>query len=114
MNSLKNKVHLIGNLGINPEIKTMSDGKKLARMTIATNDSYKNSQGERINETQWHNIVAWGKTAELFERYTKVGSKVAIEGKLVSRSYTDKTGNKRQATEVVVNELLLLGSVAQQ
>jgi single-strand DNA-binding protein len=114
MNSLKNKVHLIGNLGINPEIKTMNDGKKLARMTIATNDSYRNSQGERVNETQWHNIVAWGKTAELFERYTKVGSKVAIEGKLVSRSYTDKTGNKRQATEVVVNELLLLGAVPQQ
>lgn len=114
MNSLKNKVNLIGNLGINPEVKTINDGKKMARMTIATNESYRNSKGERITETQWHNLIAWGKTAELFERFTKVGSKVAVEGKLVNRAYTDKSGNKRQTTEVVVTELLLLGAVSPQ
>ena len=110
MNSLKNKVNLIGNLGFNPEIKMLDGGKKLAKVTIATNESYRNAKGERITDTQWHNLVAFGKTAEIMERFTKVGSKIALEGKLVSRSYTDKQGQKKYITEVQVNEILVLSN----
>jgi single-strand DNA-binding protein len=110
MNTLRNKVQLIGNLGNDPEIITMESGKKLAKFSIATNDTYKNAQGERITDTQWHNVVAWGKTADIIESYVTKGKEVAVEGKLSHRSYDDKDGNKRYATEVVCNELLLLGS----
>ncbi len=110
MNAIKNKVQLIGNLGNAPEVKTLDNGKKLAKMSIATNETYKNSKGEKVTETQWHNLIAWGKTADIAGQYLNKGSEVAIEGKLVTRSYTDKEGNKRYATEVVVNELLILGS----
>ena len=110
MNTLRNKVLLIGNLGNKPEIKTLDSGKKLAKFSIATNDSYKNAQGEKITDTQWHNLVAWNKTAEIVEKYLEKGKEVAIEGKLTSRSYEDKDGTKKYITEVVVNELLLLGS----
>ena len=110
MYALKNKVQLIGNLGNNPDIRTTEKGKKLARFSVATNESYRNIQGEKITETQWHTLVAWGKTAELAEKYLIKGSEVAIEGKLVTRSYTDKDGNKRNTTEVQVNEILMLGS----
>ena len=109
MNNLKNKVQLIGNLGNNPEVINLDSGKKLAKFSIATNESYKNSQGEQIKDTQWHNIVAWGKTADIIEKYLQKGHEVAVEGKLVNRSYDDKDGNKRYITEVVVNELLMLG-----
>jgi single-strand DNA-binding protein len=108
MNSLKNKVQLIGNLGANPEVLNLDSGKKLAKFSIATNESYKNANGEKVQDTQWHNIVAWGKTAEIIEKYLTKGNEVAIEGKLVNRSYDDKEGNKRYITEVVVNELLML------
>ena len=110
MNTLRNKVQLIGNLGSNPEIITLDSGKKLAKFSIATNETYKNAQGEKVTETQWHNIVAWNKTAEIVEKYLEKGKEVALEGKLTSRSYDDKEGNKRYTTEVVVNELLMLGS----
>jgi len=110
MNTLRNKVQLIGNLGNAPEIITLESGKKLAKFSIATNDSYKNAQGEKITDTQWHNLVAWNKTAEIVEKYLEKGKEVAIEGKLTSRSYDDKDGTKRYITEVVVNELLLLGN----
>lgn len=110
MNSIRNKVQLIGNLGNNPEIITMESGKKLARFSIATNENYKNAQGERVTNTEWHNIVAWNKTAEIVEKYLEKGSEIAIEGKLTSRSYDDKEGNKRYVTEIVCNELLMLGS----
>ena len=109
MNNLKNKVQLIGNLGNNPEIINLESGKKLAKISIATNESYRNAKGEQIKDTQWHNLVAWGKTAEIIEKYLQKGNEVAIEGKLVNRSYDDKDGNKRYTTEVVVNELLMLG-----
>ncbi len=108
MNALRNKVQLIGNLGMNPEIKSLDGGKKLAKMSIATNESYKNAQGELVKETQWHNIIAWGKTAEIIEKYLKKGSEVAVEGKLVNRNYTDKEGIKRYVTEIEINELLML------
>ena len=110
MNNLKNRVQLIGNLGMNPEIKTLESGKKLAKFSIATNESYRNASGEKIEDTQWHNLVAWGKTAEIIEQYLKKGNEVAIEGKLNNRSYDDKDGNKRYITEIVVNELLMLGA----
>ena len=108
MNTLRNKVQLIGNLGMNPEMKVFDNGNKLAKMSIATNESYKNAKGELVKETQWHNLVAFGKTAEIIEKYLKKGSEVAVEGKLMSRSYTDKEGIKRYFTEIQVNELLML------
>ena len=110
MSTLRNKVQLIGNLGNNPEIITLESGKKLAKMSIATNETYKNTQGEKVTDTQWHNVVAWNKTAEIIEKYLQKGSEIAIEGKLTSRSYDDKDGNKKYITEVVCNELLMLGS----
>ncbi len=109
MNNLRNKVQLIGNLGNAPEIINLESGKKLAKFAIATNESYKNAKGETVKETQWHNLVAWGKTAEIVEKYLTKGNEVVIEGKLTSRSYEDKEGNKKYITEVVVNELLMLG-----
>jgi single-strand DNA-binding protein len=110
MNTLRNKVQLIGNLGNAPEIITLDSGKKLAKFSIATNEVYKNAQGEKVTETQWHNLIAWNKTAEIVEKYVEKGKEIAIEGKLTSRSYDDKDGNKRYVTEIVVNEILLLGS----
>jgi single-strand DNA-binding protein len=110
MNALRNKVQLIGNLGMNPEIKTLDGGKKLAKMSIATNETYKNAKGEKVTETQWHNLIAWGKTVGIIEKYLSKGSEVAVEGKLINRNYTDKEGVKRYITEIQVNELLLIGA----
>jgi len=108
MNNVKNKVQLIGNLGNAPEIKILDGGKKLARISLATNETYKNTKGEKITETQWHNVIAWDKTAEIMEKYFTKGLEVLIEGKLVNHNYTDKEGNKKYATEVQANELLIL------
>ena len=109
MYALKNKVQLIGNLGNAPEVKTTESGKKLARFSVATNESYRNANGEKVTETTWHNLVAWGKVADIAEKYLTKGKEVAIEGKLINRSYTDKDGIKRYVTEIQVNELLLIG-----
>ena len=108
--NLRNKVQLIGNLGNDPEIITLESGKKLAKFSIATNEMYKNAQGEKVTDTQWHNVIAWNKTADIIEQYVTKGKEVAIEGKLMSRSYEDTEGVKRYVTEVVCNELLMLGS----
>ncbi len=108
MYALKNKVQLIGNLGNTPEVRNTETGKKLVRFSVATNETYKNAQGEKITETQWHNLIAWGKVADIAERFLIKGSEVAIEGKLVNRNYMDKEGNKKYITEIQVNELLLL------
>ena len=110
MYALKNKVQLIGNLGNAPEVKTTESGKKLARFSVATNESYRNAKGEKVTETTWHNLVAWGKVADIAEKYLTKGKEIAIEGKLINRSYTDKDGNKKYITEVEVHELLMLGS----
>ena len=110
MYALKNKVQLIGHLGSAPEIKNTESGKKLAKFSVATNESYRNAKGEKVTETTWHNLVAWGKVADIAEKYLIKGTEVAIEGKLISRSYTAKDGNKKYVAEVQVNELLLLGS----
>ena len=108
MNSLRNKVQLIGRLGQEPEIITLDSGKKLAKFSLATNEKYKKANGEIVNDTQWHNLVAWNKTAEIIEQYVTKGKEIAIEGKLTSRNYEDKEGQKRYVTEIVVNELLML------
>ena len=109
MSTLRNKVQLIGNLGNDPEIITLESGNKLAKFSIATNESYKNAMGEKVTDTQWHNIIAWNKTAEIIEKYVTKGNEIAIEGKLTSRSYENKEGEKKNITEVVCNELLMLG-----
>ena len=108
MNNLRNRVQLIGHVGNDPEIKTLEGGRKLANITVATNDYYKNAQGEKVEQTEWHRVSAWGKTVDIIEQLLKKGSHVAIEGKLTHRSYDDKDGNKRYITEVVANELVLL------
>jgi|ERR1043166_428393 single-strand DNA-binding protein len=109
MNNLRNSVRLIGNLGSNPEVKTINNGRKMAKFNLATNEAYKDDKGNKVNETCWHHLVAWGKQAEIAEKYLIKGKEVAIEGKLTSRNYTDKEGIKRYVTEIVVNELLLVG-----
>ncbi len=110
MSTLRNKVQLIGNLGNAPEIITLESGKKLAKFSLATNENYKNAKGEKVTDTQWHNIVAWNKTADIIEKYLEKGKEVAIEGKLTSRSYETKEGDKRYVTEIVCNELLMLSN----
>jgi single-strand DNA-binding protein len=110
MNALKNRVQLIGHLGNDPEIKTFDGKKTMARFSVATNETYKKESGEKVTETQWHNVVAWNGTAKIVEKLLKKGAEVALEGKLTTRSWEDKEGNKRYITEVVATELLLLKS----
>lgn len=109
MNAIRNKVQLIGNLGQDPEVITTENGKKLAKFSLATNETYKNNAGEKVSETQWHQVVAWGKTADIVESYLSKGKEVAVEGKLVHRTYENKEGEKRYVTEIRCNELLMLG-----
>ncbi len=109
MSTLKNKVQLIGNLGIAPEIRTTKTGKRMARLSMATNEVYKNANGEKVTETQWHNLIAWGKLADIAEKVLAKGTEVAIEGKLIHNNYIDKDGNKKYSTEVHVSELVLIG-----
>jgi single-strand DNA-binding protein len=108
MNTMKNKVQLIGHLGQPPEIKTLETGRKVANMSLATNEDYKDANGTKISETHWHTLVAWGKLAEFAEKYLAKGLQIAVDGKLVNRSYTDKTGVKRTVTEIYVNEMLII------
>lgn len=112
MNALKNKVQLIGKLGFDPEVKNIEGGRKLAKFSMATNEIYRNAKGEKVEETHWHRLIAWGKVAEIAEKYLAKGAEVAIEGKLVNNNYIDKDGNKRYSTEIVVQELLLMGAKA--
>lgn len=108
MNALRNKVQLIGRVGQDPEILNLETGRKLAKFSIATNENYTNTKGEKVEHTDWHNVVAWGKTAGIIEQFVNKGKEVAIEGKLTTRSWEDKEGQKRYTTEIVCNELLLL------
>jgi single-strand DNA-binding protein len=114
MYALKNKVQLIGNLGAKPEVKTLESGKKMATFNLATSESYRNASGDKVTETQWHRLVAWGKVADIVEKYLDKGKEIAIEGKLVHRSYNDKGGSKKYISEVQVSELLMLGAKAAQ
>ena len=112
MYALKNKVQLIGNLGNAPEVRTLESGKKIARFSLATSETYRSAKGEKVTETQWHTLVAWGKVAEIAEKYLAKGKEILVEGKLVSRTYADKDGNKKYIYEVQVNEILMLGEKA--
>ena len=109
MNTLKNNVKLVGNVGAEPVITNLDNGKKVARFSLATNETFKNSKGEKQTDTNWHTLIAWGKAAEIVEKYVTKGKEIAIDGKLTSRSYEIKENEKRYVTEVVVNEILLLG-----
>ena len=109
MNAMKNKVQLIGHVGQDPEVKDLEGGKKVANLTLATNDYYINDKGEKAENTEWHKVAAWGKIAEIIEKYVVKGKEIVVEGKLTHRSYEDKDGTKRYVTEVVANDILLLG-----
>lgn len=109
MKSLRNSVQLIGHLGNDPETKNLDNGKMLTKFSMATSESYKNNEGERVQDTQWHNIIAWGKTAEIASTYLKKGSEVAIEGKLIHRSYETAEGERKYITEINLNEMVMVG-----
>ena len=109
MNAMKNKVQLIGHVGQEPEIKTFGEGKKVANITLATNESYTNAKGEKVEDTQWHKVKAWGKVADIIEKYVTKGKEICVEGKLTYSDYLDKEGNKRYVTEVVISDILLFG-----
>lgn len=106
---MKNRVQLIGRVGQDPEVKNLEGGKKVANISIATSDVYIKENGDKVEQTEWHRITAWGKTAEIIEKFVTKGKEIGIEGKLTHRSYEDKNGEKRYITEVVANEVLLLG-----
>ncbi|MES2747574.1 MAG: single-stranded DNA-binding protein [Bacteroidota bacterium] len=106
---MRNKVQLIGHVGQEPEIKNLEGDKKIATFTLATNEHYINQKGEKVEQTEWHRVTAWGKIAEIIEKYVTKGKEIAIDGKLTHRSYDDKNGEKKYVTEIVANEILLLG-----
>ena len=110
MKTIKNHVQLIGNSGQDPQVTNLENGKVVAQFSMATNENYKDSKGQRQSETHWHSVVAWGKLASIIEKYAVVGKQIAIAGKLAQRSYETKEGEKRYYTEVVAGEILLLGS----
>ena len=107
MTSLKNSVHLIGRLGNDPQVRTFESGKKMATFSLATNESYYNNKGDKVTDTQWHNIVVWGKRVDVVENYLKKGSEIALEGKLINRNY-EKDGEKKYITEISLNEMLMI------
>ncbi|MDT0646498.1 single-stranded DNA-binding protein [Zunongwangia sp. F260] len=109
MSTIKNHVQLIGNVGQEPTFTNLENGKKVARFSFATNEYYKNAKGEKVQNTEWHTVIAWGKTAEIIEKYAGKGKEIGVSGKLKSRSYEDSEGVKRYVTEVEANEILLLG-----
>jgi single-strand DNA-binding protein len=108
MNNIRNRVQLIGRLGGDPEVKSFENNRKMAKLNLATSEVYNNTKGERVESTEWHNIIAWGKTAERAEEYLLKGMEVMVEGKLTHRQYTDKEGVKRYITEVEASDLVLM------
>lgn len=108
MSTMKNRVTLIGNLGVDPEVRTTESGKKWTHFTLATNDGFKNSDGQKVTETTWHNIVAWNGLAETATKFLRKGNEVAVEGRIVYRTYEDKNGATKQTTEIVLSDLALL------
>jgi len=113
MNALRNRVLLIGRLGQDPERIEFDGDKVKANLRLATNEAYRNAQGEKTETTQWHNVIAWGQLADIMTQYLSKGSEVAIEGRLVYRQYEDKTGQQRVAAEIVTQEMLMLDRVPQ-
>ena len=117
MNALRNKVQLLGRLGKDPEMISFEDGKTKCNFPIATNEIFRNSEGERVERTQWHDVIAWGGLADIVGQYCRKGSEVAVEGRISYRTYEDSEGQTRYVTEVIANELLMLdkrSSVAQE
>lgn len=108
MSDIKNTIQLIGNLGSDPEIKETANGRKLGRVSLATHESFTKNDGEKVDRTHWHNLIAWGPQADYLEKYLKKGSYVGVRGKLSRRTYEAKDGTKRTHTEVVVKEFLTL------
>lgn len=111
MMNMKNNVQVIGRLGANPEVKVMDNGSKLARFAVAINETYTNKKGDKVTNTQWHNVVAWGSLAGIAESILQKGTRVTIDGKLISRTYTDKQGVKRTSVEIMANELMVINRV---
>ncbi len=109
MNTLRNKVQLIGRLGQEPEIITFEDGNKMAKFSMATDDSYKDKSGTKVERAYWHNIIVKGGLVNVVENYVTKGQEIVVEGKLTNRSWEDKEGMKNYTTEILVNELLMLG-----
>lgn len=109
MNTLRNSVRLVGNLGMDPEVRNFDNNRSLVRISLATNETYRNDKGDKVTETQWHNLIFWGQQAKLAEQFLKKGDEVAIEGKLSNRNYIDKEGIKRYVTEIVVNDFMRIG-----
>ena len=110
MSSIKNHVQLIGNVGQEPTVTNLESGKKVARLSLATNENYKNSKGEKQTDTNWHTVIAWDKVADIIEKYAEKGKEIGIVGKLKTRTYTMDDGNQRYVTEVVADEILLIGN----
>jgi single-strand DNA-binding protein len=100
----------MGHLGQNPEVRTTPTGKKVASFSLATNENYTDANGEKVTETMWHNLVAWGRQADIAEKYLEKGKEICIEGKISNRSYVDKNGQKKYITEIIVADILMLGS----
>jgi single-strand DNA-binding protein len=112
MTTLKNSVQLIGRLGKDPVVKNIGADRKMATFSMATNETYTNKMGERVENATWHNVVAFGKVVEIIEKYVHKGQEIAIEGKLTSNTWEDKDGKKRYSVDIVINELVLLQKVS--
>ncbi len=109
MNTLRNKVQLIGHLGADPEIRTFESGKMKATLSLATSDVFKDADGMKVSNTQWHRLVIWGNRAKVVEKYLKKGNEIAAEGRITYRSYENGNGEKRYITEILLNDFILLG-----
>ena len=109
MNAMNNRVQLIGNVGNDPEIKNLDGGKKIAIISLATKETYTDAKGQKVDNTSWHRVTAWGKTAEIVEKFVVKGNKIAVEGKLTYNTYEDKNGVKQYSTEITVSEVQLFG-----
>lgn len=110
MSNLRNSVRLMGHLGQNPEVRTTPTGKKVVNFSLATNENYTDTNGEKVTETMWHNIIVWGRQADIAEKYLEKGKEICVEGKIANRNYVDKNGIKKYVTEIIVSEILMLGT----
>ena len=108
MKALNNRVQLIGHLGADPEVKTFENGSVMARLSLATSERATGKRGEKAIRTQWHQLVVWGKLAEICGKYLQKGREIAVEGRIAYRAYTDSEGNSRLVTEITVNDLLMI------
>ena len=116
MNALNNSVRLLGNVGMDPQVITFDNGNKLAKFSLATSDRKKdpNHPGQFIDDTQWHQLIIWGKGADIIETYVKKGAKLAVDGKITYRHYIDKNENKRFVTEITVANFSMLGPIKEK